>query len=86
MEWRLAQFILLAWTESRLAEVADQLRAGEEVSDVPGPGVCLSEGAGDGDGRAGADRQVKQRLRGLGHWSQVASLAHGGVGGTLLLK
>ena len=86
MEWGLAQFIFLARTESRLAEVVDQLWAGEEVPDVPGPSVRLGEGAGDGDGRAGADRQVKQRLRGLGHWSQVASFAHGTVGGALFLK
>ena len=71
--------------EARPAEVADQLRTGEELPQVPGPGVRLGEGAGDGDGGAGADRQVEQGLRGLGHRAQVTSLAHRGVGGALLL-
>ena len=86
MQRRLTQIIFLAWTEPRTTEIADKLRAGEEVPDLPGPGVCLGEGAGDGDGRAGADRQVKQRLRGASPRAQVPSLAHSGVGGALLLK
>lgn len=60
MQRRLTQIIFLARTEPRPTEIADKLRAGEEVPDLPGPGVRLGEGAGDGDGRAGADRQVKQ--------------------------
>ena len=86
MQRRLTQFIFLARTESRPTEIADELRAGEEVPDLPRPGLCLGEGAGDSYSGAGADRQVKQRLRGVGPWGQVTSLAHGGVGGALLLK
>lgn len=86
MQRRFSQLILLAGTKPCSTEIADKLRAGEEVPDVPGPSVGLGEGAGDGDGGARADGQVKQRLGGLRPRAQVPSLAHGGVGGALLLK